>query len=86
MPLYGCYTALTDGVSRAWVADTVPSDLVGTGLGTYAAISGVGAVTAGVWAGLAWNGTGQLPLLVSGLIVAILATILLAAGHTLDRA
>jgi len=22
-PLYGCYTALTDGVSRAWVADLV---------------------------------------------------------------
>ncbi len=86
MPLYGCYTALTDGVSRAWVADTVPTDLVGTGLGTYAAISGAGAVTAGVWAGLAWNGTGELPLLVSGVIVAILATILLGVGQLLDRA
>jgi MFS family permease len=85
LPLYGCYTALTDGVSRAWVADTVPSHLVGTGLGTYAAISGAGAVTAGVWAGLAWNGTGRLPLIVSGCIVAILAAVLLSAGHLLDR-
>jgi len=84
LPLYGCYTALTDGVSRAWVADTVPDDVVGSALGIYAAIAGVGALTAGIVAGLAWGGTGRLPLLVSGVVVAVVAVGLLVGGRVLD--
>jgi MFS family permease len=84
LPLYGCYTALTDGVGRAWVADTVPTDVVGTALGTYAAISGAGAFTAGLWAGLTWHGTGTTPLIASGAIVGLLAVLLLASRKILD--
>jgi len=84
LPLYGCYTALTDGVSRAWVADVVAGEVVGTALGTYAAFSGAGAVIAGVWAGLAWQGSGTTPLLVSGIVVAVLAVVLLAGGRVFD--
>lgn len=84
LPLYGCYTALTDGVSRAWVADTVPDDVVGSALGIYAAIAGVGALTAGIVAGLAWGGTGRVPLVVSGVVVALVAVGLLVAGRVLD--
>jgi MFS family permease len=85
LPLYGCYTALTEGVSRAWVADIVPHHLIGTALGTYSAIAGAGAVAAGVWAGLAWNGSGTFPLIVSGVVVAVLAAVLLTTGHILDE-
>ncbi len=84
LPLYGAYTALTDGVSRAWVADLVPATDRATALGIHAAISGVGLLVAGVWAGLAWNGTGHVPFVVSGVAVAILSAVLLAAGRFFD--
>jgi MFS family permease len=79
LPLYGGYTALTDGVSRAWIADVVPPDQHGTALGIQAAVSGVGLLIAGVWAGLAWNGTGRTPFIISGLVAATIAAGLLVA-------
>lgn len=78
-PIYGGYTALTDGISRAWVADLAPADNRGTALGIHAAISGVGLLIAGVWAGLAWGDNGRIPFLISGTATAILALILLTA-------
>jgi len=80
-PLYGGYTALTDGVSRAWVADLVPADSRGTALGVHSAVAGVGLLVAGVWAGLAWNGTGRVPFILSGVATAVLAVVLLTAGR-----
>ncbi len=84
LPLYGAYTALTDGVSRAWVADLVPAHERGTALGIHAAVSGAGLLVAGVWAGLAWHGTGHLPFLASGVVVAALAVIVLIGARFLD--
>lgn len=78
-PVYGGYTALTDGVSRAWVADLVPVDSRGTALGIQAAVSGIGLLIAGIWAGLAWNGTGHTPFVISGVLTAALATGLLVS-------
>lgn len=72
-PVYGAYTALTDGVSRAWVADLVPAAERGSALGIHAAVSGFGLLVAGVWAGLAWNDTGRMPFLISGVAVAAIA-------------
>jgi len=80
-PLYGGYTALTDGVSRAWVADLVPADNRGTALGIQAAVSGVGLLIAGVWAGLAWNGTGHIPFIISGTLTAVLVLVIVASRH-----
>jgi MFS family permease len=84
LPLYGAYTALTDGVSRAWVADLVPADERGTALGVHAAVSGLGLLIAGVWAGLAWHGTGHVPFVVSGVITATLAVVVLIGGQIFD--
>jgi MFS family permease len=84
MPVYGAYTALTDGVSRAWVADLAGPEARGTALGIHAAVSGVGLLVAGVWAGLAWHGTGHVPFVVSGLVVVVLAIVLFGAGRFFD--
>jgi MFS family permease len=73
LPIYGAYTALTDGVARAWVADLLPARALGTGTGLYQGITGVAALIAGVWAGLAWGSDGRLPLIVSGAGVGALA-------------
>lgn len=76
LPFYGAYTALTDGVGKSWIAGLVLARSVGSGLGLYQGITGAASLVAGVWAGLAWGGTGTLPFLVSGTIVALLALIL----------
>ncbi|MFN8053591.1 MAG: MFS transporter [Acidimicrobiales bacterium] len=72
-PLYGGYTALTDGVSRAWVSDLAPPDQRGTALGIHAAVSGLGLVVAGLWAGLAWGDNGRTPLIISGAVTVVVA-------------
>jgi MFS family permease len=82
-PLYGCYTALTDGVSRAWVADLVPAADRGTALGIQAAVSGLGLLVAGVWAGLAWGGTGRVPFVISGVVTVVLALVVLTQRRRL---
>jgi MFS family permease len=84
LPLYGGYTALTDGVSKAWVSDLLPEELLGTGLGLFQGTTGGAALIAGVWAGLAWGGNGRGPLIVSGTVGAVLAAALLLGGRRLD--
>lgn len=84
LPLYGGYTALTDGVSKAWVTDLLPGALLGTGLGLFQAAAGGAALIAGIWAGLAWGGNGRGPLVLSGAVTAALAATLLLGGRWLD--
>jgi hypothetical protein len=83
--LYGAYTALTDGVARAWVADLLPATALGRGIGLYHGLTGAGVVVAGVWAGIAWHGTGRVPLVVSGACAAALACALVAYGLKATR-
>jgi MFS family permease len=66
LPLYGVYAALTDGVSRTWIANTVDDEHRTWALGVHGATTGLAVLVAGLWSGLAWNGTGQIPLTVSG--------------------
>ncbi len=84
LPLYGAYTALTDGVSKAWVSDLVPESSVGTGLGLYHALWGGGVLVAGIWAGAAWGDGGRFPLVLSGCIAAVLAVALLVGGRAIE--
>ena len=83
LPVYGGYTAFTDGVARAWISDLVPKDRLGWGLGLYQGLAGGAAVVAGVWAGLAWRGNGRVPLVVSGTVAAFIAVVL-AGWRSLD--
>jgi len=82
---YGAFTALTDGVGKAWITDLLPAERHGSGLGLYQGVIGGGSLVAGVWAGLAWHGDGRIPLVISGAVVAILAVALLAFGTRLER-
>jgi MFS family permease len=86
LPLYGAYTALTDGIGKAWVSDLLPRELTGTGLGLFQGLIGGCALIASVWAGLAWGGDGRLPLVASGTVVGVLALgLLLLGARFLDR-
>jgi len=81
LPLYGGFTALTEGVGKAWVSSLVPDDRHGSAQGLYQSVSGVGVLVAGVWAGLAWGDDGTLPLLVSGSVGLAVGLAVLAVGH-----
>jgi MFS family permease len=84
LPIYGAYTALTDGVGKAWVADLLPRERLGSGLGYFQAVTGGCALVAGIWAGLAWGHSGRVPMLASGAVAAVLALLLLVFGRRLD--
>lgn len=75
--VYGGYTAATDGVGKAWISGLVPAGAQGRAQGVYQGLSGGAVLIAGLWAGLAWQGTGRLPLLVSGIAGGVLALVLL---------
>jgi len=77
LPLYGGFAACTDGVGKAWVSGLAPDDRQGATQGLYQALSGGAVMVAGLWAGLAWHGDGRLPLLVSGIVAAVIAAALL---------
>ncbi len=84
LPVYGAYTALTDGVGKAWVSDLLPDDALGSGLGYFQGIAGGCALVASTWAGLAWGDGGTTPLVISGVAVGALAIVLLAGGRRFD--
>jgi MFS family permease len=77
LPCYGAYTALTDGVSRAWIADLATPDQRTWALGVHGATTGAGVLVAGLWTGLAWHGAGRIPLTIAGFVALSVATWLL---------
>jgi MFS family permease len=56
--LYGVYYALTEGASKALIADLVPDEKRGTAYGLYHAAVGLTAFPASLIAGLLWEGAG----------------------------
>ncbi|WP_327139581.1 MFS transporter [Nocardia sp. NBC_01327] len=89
LPIYGGFAAATDGVGKAWVSDLAPPGRHSAAQGLYQGLTGGAVLIAGIWAGLAWQGSGQLPLLISGVIGLVLAAALAVGGRRLapvDRA
>jgi MFS family permease len=56
--VYGLYYALTEGASRAYVADLVPQEQRGTAYGLFHAGVGLAALPASLIAGILWQGLG----------------------------
>jgi MFS family permease len=84
LPLYGGFNACTDGVGKAWVSSLASDDQQARAQGTYQSLSGGAVLVAGLWAGLAWNGDGRLPLLISGAVAVVLALCLANAGRSFE--
>ena len=57
--IYGLYYALTEGASRAFVADLVPQEQRGTAFGLFHAGIGLAALPASLIAGVLWQGIGS---------------------------
>jgi MFS family permease len=84
LPFYGAYAALTDGVSRAWIANVVDDEHRTWALGVHGATTGLAVLVAGLWSGLVWNHSGTLPLTLSGATALAVAVWLLATGRSAD--
>lgn len=56
--LYGVFYAVTEGVSRALIADTVGQEGRGRAYGIYNMVVGIAALPAGLIAGQLWDGIG----------------------------
>ena len=74
---YGLFAACTDGVGKAWISSMVGSDRQATAQGVFQGASGLAILIAGIWAGLLWGADGRLPLLISGVVGACFAALLL---------
>jgi len=75
--VYGLFAACTDGVGKAWVSSLAGADHQATAQGVFQGGSGLAILIAGVWAGLLWGESGQVPLLISGTVGACFAAALL---------
>lgn len=53
--VYGLYTAFTEGVEKALVADIAPGELRATAIGLHATLVGIGLLPASLLAGMLWK-------------------------------
>jgi MFS family permease len=78
--VYGGFAACTDGVGKAWISSLVPETRQAGAQGLFQGLTGGAVLVAGLWAGLAWGGSGAVPLVLSGAVAVVLAA-LLATGR-----
>lgn len=74
---YGLYSAATDGVQRAYIADLIPAGKRGMGLGTFNALTGIAALPASLLTGYLWKVSGPIAAFGFGSAMAFLACLLL---------
>jgi len=75
--IYGLYMAATDGVGKAFVLDLVPPAQKATGLGVFAAASGICTLVASAAAGLLWDCYGSGAALGFGSVGAVFSILVL---------
>jgi MFS family permease len=83
--LYGLFTGFTDGVGKAWISGLTPARNQAAGQGIFQGLTSGCVLAAGIWAGLAWGSDGTIPLLVSGIVGAVLALAMIAAPSAKGR-
>lgn len=75
-PLYGIYMALTEGVGKAYIANLIQADQLGTAYGAYNMAVGLCTFFASFIAGLLWTYIGPSVPFIFGGAMALLAAIL----------
>lgn len=83
--LWGLHMAFTQGLLSKLVADTAPTELVGSAFGVFNLITGLALLLASVIAGALWSASGPLATFLTGAGFATVAFIgLLAGGRDRD--
>ena len=75
-PIYGLYYAMTEGVEKAFVAETAPKNSKGTALGLYNTIVGVFLLPASIIAGFLFSFNSKAPFIFGG-VMAVLAVVII---------
>ncbi|MCX5678043.1 MAG: MFS transporter [Candidatus Omnitrophica bacterium] len=73
--IYGFYIAMTDGISKAFVADVVGKEVMGTAIGLYYCITGFAAFFASLIAGLLWTHIGSSAPFIYGAAMAVISSV-----------
>ena len=77
--VYGLYSAATDGVEKAVIAELAPPELRASAIGLHAMIVGIGLFPASLLAGILWSASGPAVALGLGACTGVLAAVLLLA-------
>lgn len=84
--VYGCYMALTDGVSKALVVDSVAEERRGTALGVLYLFLGLSALTSNLVAGAVWDAFGSdAPFWLGSGVALVAGVIALSICSRIDR-
>lgn len=78
--LYGAVMALTEGVGKAFAADSAPHHLLGTALGIYHTVVGLIAFAASLAAGILWDAAGARAPFFFSAVCGLAATSILVAS------
>jgi MFS family permease len=81
-PAYGVFMAMNEGISKAYIADLVPSEERGTAIGLFYTATGVATFFSSLAAGLLWNYLGASSPFIVGGVLAALAGLLFARIKT----
>ncbi len=87
---YGSYIALTDGISKALIADIAPGPLRSSAMGLYQGATGIAALLASITAGILWDRVSETAPFTMGAACALAAAVALGAftlmgGFRVDR-
>lgn len=75
---YGIYSAATEGITKAWVADLIPDHFHGTGIGMLNMFTSFAVMLGSILTGILWDQFGsQVPFILSAVVSLIIAVILL---------
>jgi len=82
--VYGGFAAVNDTVGKSWISKLAPESRQLWAQSLLQGLSGFGLLAAGLWAGLLWTlngGVGSVPLLVSGTLALVAATVMALVGR-----
>jgi len=84
--LYGVYSALTEGISKAWISDIIPERDRGSAIGLATMMSGFGIMLGSFIAGILWDQFGpQVPFLFSAVVSLIISLSFVTLRHKTNR-
>lgn len=75
--LYGIFLAIRETLQRAFIADMVDDDVIGTAFGSFQAAVGIAALPASVIAGILWQVYGSQAAFIFGAAIALISAVLL---------
>ena len=75
--VYGIYTASTEGITKAWIADLIEDKYRGSGIGLLTSLTSLAIMLGSVLTGILWDQYGpKIPFLISSVVSLIVAVIL----------